>query len=145
MASKSLERLVEREGLDEEIFVRICPRPCGQPAYATRKRAEGFDAVFVTALGIDRFTGYPHLLTFQAGEVHLDTVSFTIVKCVVLEHVELEIAAELAIDAREQVKIEFCRHAFGVIVRSVEHLGRLDQVYTDDKCRAFSQNICGIT
>src|SRR4029078_2945369 len=125
----------------------------GQPAYATRKRAEGFDAVFVTVLGMDlfsgagnaRLTGSPDLLTFEPGEVQLDTLSFRIVKCVVLEHVELEIAAELAIDAREQVKIEFCRHAFCVIVRSVEHLGRLDQVYTDDKCRAFSQNICGIT
>ena len=93
---------------------------------------------------IDRFTGHPHLLTFQAGEVHFDAMSFTIVKGVMLKHVEPEIPAELAVDARQQVEIEFCRHAFGVIIRGVEHLGGLDQVYPDDKCRAFSQNICGI-
>src|SRR4029079_5306079 len=76
---------------------------------------------------------------------HFDTMPFTVVKGVMLKHIDPEITAKLTIDAREQIEIEFCRHAFGVIVRGVEHLGRFDQVYPDYKCRALSQNICGIT
>src|SRR5262245_65385623 len=80
---------------------------------------------------IDRFTGNLHLLALQAGEMHFDAVSFTIVKCVVLKHVEPEISAELTVDAHEQVEIEFCRHAFGVVVcgiRSEEHTSELQSL-----------------
>ena len=45
----------------------------------------------------------PATFTFcrlQAGEMHLDAVALAIVEGVVLEAVELEVAAELAVDAR---------------------------------------------
>src|SRR5262245_65949552 len=93
---------------------------------------------------IDRFTGNLHLLALQAGEMHFDAVSFTIVKCVVLKHVEPEISAELTVDAHEQVEIEFCRHAFGVVVCGIEYLCRLDQGDPDTVRCALPENICGI-
>ena len=69
---------------------------------------------------IDGFAGHPHLLTLPAGEMHFDAVTLAIVKGVMLERVEVEIAAELAVDAREQVEIERGGDAGGVVVGGVE-------------------------
>src|SRR5262245_7311851 len=147
-----LRSLAEPEGLDREVSAGIGPRADGQPAGTACERTQGFDTVFVAVLGmdrfarakIDRFAGNSHLLAFQAGKMHFDAVFFTIVKCVVLKHVELEISAELAVHAHEQVEIEFCRHAFGVIVGGVEHLRRLDQVDPDNERCALPEDICSI-
>ena len=71
-------------------------------------------AVFVAVLGVDGFAGaefdcfagHLHLLPLQAGKMHLDAVPLAVVEGVMLEAVELEIAAQLAVDAREQIEIE---------------------------------------
>ena len=43
--------------------------------------------------------------------MHLDARALAVVEGVVLEACEVEIAAELAVDARQQVEIELRRHA----------------------------------
>src|SRR5262245_38799001 len=109
-----LRSFAEREGLDGKVFAGIGPGTNRQPAGATRERAKGFDTIFVAVLGMDRFArtkihrlaSNSYLLAFQAGEVHFDAVFFTIVKCMVLEHVERKIPTELAVDAHQQVEIE---------------------------------------
>ena len=86
----------------------------GRPAGAARQRAEGFERVLVAVLGVDRLAGaefdraagHPHLLALLAGEMHLDAMALGIVEGVVAEAVEVEIAAELAVDARQQVEVE---------------------------------------
>ena len=70
---------------------------------------------------------HPHLLPLRAGEMHFDTVSLAVVKGVVLEGLEIEIAAKLPIDAREQIEIEFRGNALGVVIGAIENVGRLDR------------------
>src|SRR5262245_66671699 len=57
---------------------------------------------------------------------------------------EIEIAIELAIDAREQVEIELRRQAGRIIVSGVEDLRVLHQVDPDDQGGAASQHAPGV-
>src|SRR5581483_8600188 len=146
------QSLGERESLKGEISAGIRPVSGRQPADTAGERAEGFDAVLVAVLGVDRlagtevygFAGNAHLLASAAGEVHFDAMLLAIVEGVMVEHVEPEISVQLAVDARQQVEVEFRRHASSVVVGGVEDLDRLDQVDTDDECRAVAEDIGGI-
>ena len=40
---------------------------------------------------------------------------------VMLERRKIEIGAKLAVDARQEIEIEFCGHAFGVVIGAIEH------------------------
>src|SRR5262245_52950624 len=105
--------VLERERVDREIRPRIGPYGDGVPPRAARERAEGVERVLVAVLGVDglagaevdRAPGDSHLLPFLAGEVHLDAVTLGIVEGFVAEARQVEIGAELAVDAREQVEI----------------------------------------
>src|SRR6185437_1612065 len=142
----------QREGLDREIIALIGPSGRRLPAGAARQRAQGLDAVFVAVLGVDRFAGakfdgfagHFHLLPFQAGKMHFDAMTLAVVEGVVLEGIELEGAAEFAIDAHQQVEVELGGDAGRVAIGGVEHVQRLDQIDADDQRRARAQNTAGI-
>src|SRR5689334_13035863 len=92
-----------------------------RPAGALRERLKTLDRVLITVLGMDglaeaetdRLAIHADLLSLQAGEVHLDAIAGAVVARMVLERGQIEIAAELAVDAGEQVEIKFGGHAFG--------------------------------
>src|SRR5262245_22032734 len=96
----------EDESLQREILARVGPPARRQPAHAARKRSERLVAVFVAVLGVNGLAGaeidgvacYFHLLPLEACEVHFDATTFAVVKGVMLESVETESAAELAVD-----------------------------------------------
>src|ERR1700685_4339815 len=76
--------------------------------------------------------------------MHLDPVMRAVVEGVMLEGVEIEIGAELAVDARQQVEIEFRRDTLGVIVGVVENFRILDQIDADDEYRLFAKHRAGM-
>ncbi len=100
---------------------------------------DGFAGAETDRLAVDF-----HLLPLGAGEVHLDPVVLAIVTGVMLEGGQIEIGAELAIDARQQIEIEFGGHAFGVIVGRAQDLGILDQIDADHQHRAVAENGAGM-
>ena len=61
-----------------------------------------------------------------------------------LEGAEIEIGAELAIDARQQIEIEFRRDALGIVVGVVENFGVLHQIDADHEQRALAQHAAGM-
>ena len=50
-----------------------------------------------------------------------------------LERGEIEIGAELAVDAGEQIEIELRGDAVGVVIGAIEDVGRLDEIDADDE------------
>ena len=63
-------------------------------------------------LTVDRL----HLLPLGAGEMHLDPILLAIIAGVVLEGGKIEIGAELAIDARQEIEIELRGDTFGIVI-----------------------------
>src|SRR5512137_1161892 len=102
-------------------YVGQCSR--GQPADAARKCGERLDTVLVAVLGMDGFAGaevddlagHLDLLPLQAGEMHFDAMALAVVERAMLENIQPESTAKLAVDAREQIEIEFGGHACGVV------------------------------
>src|SRR5947209_5270149 len=101
---------------------------------------------------MDRFAGAEieraardlHLLPFLAGEMHFDAMPLGIVEGMVAEACQVETAAELAVDAREQIEIELRRDAGAIIVGGIEDFRILHQVNADDKACAASQHAPGL-
>src|SRR5262249_35428764 len=94
--------------LDGKNCARGGPYGEGSPSRSARQGREVFERVFIAVLGVDRLSGaelddasgHAHLLTLLADEVHLNAVALAIVERVVVEARKIEIAVELAIDAR---------------------------------------------
>ena len=61
-----------------------------------------------------------HLLLALAHEVHLDAAEGGVVERLVTERAQVEIGAELAIDAREEVQVELRGDALRVVVGGVQ-------------------------
>src|SRR5262245_17020796 len=120
----------EHEGLDREIFPRVGPCPHRQPTDTARKCGKRLDAILVAVLGMDGFAGTKlddlsrHLdpLALDAGKMHFDAMTLAVVKGVMLKSVEIECAAELTINSRQQIEIELCGNALGVIVGCIEYV-----------------------
>ena len=93
---------------------------------------------------IDGLSSHLHFLSLEAGEVHFDAMALAVVKGVMLKRVEPEGAVQFAVNSRQQIEIELCGDAFGIVIRSIEHIGRFDQIGTDNKYGALTQNICSI-
>src|SRR6185312_17336468 len=101
------------EYLDRKILALVSPALQRPPARPARKRSELFYRIFVAVLcmdgfaraKLDGFSGHLRLLPLETGEVHFHAVPFPVVESVMLEAVELEVAAELAIHTREEVEI----------------------------------------
>src|SRR5712692_2013659 len=111
--------ILEHQRMDRKISAGIGPHADRRPSRSARQRAEGFERVLVAVFGVDGLAGAhldgsagdPHLLAPLAGEVHLDAVALGIVEGMVAEACEVEVAVELAIDARQQVEVEPGRDA----------------------------------
>src|SRR5271156_4486299 len=107
-----------------------------RPAAAEGQRSEGVDGIFVTVLGVDGLAGTEldcfvadtHLLPPGAGEVHLNPMTFAVVEGVMLKGGEIEIGPQLAIDARQQIEVEFRSDALGIVVGAVENVGQLFKI-----------------
>ena len=88
----------------------------------------------------------PMMRTFcrlVAGEVHLDPMPFAVVEGVMLEGGKIEIGAQFAIDAGEQIEIEFRGDAFGIVIGAVENIGRPFQIDADNQHRAGAEYAAG--
>src|SRR5450631_3725205 len=90
---------------------------------------------------VEALAGHPDLLPLQARKVHFDAVALAVVESVMLEGIELEIAAQLAIDANQQIEIEFGGDAVLVVIGGVENFGILDQVGADNQRCARAQDL----
>ena len=64
-------------------------------------------------------------------EMHLDAPGHRVVEGVVAEPVQVEVAAELAVDARQQVQIERRSHALGVVIGGVQDVRVFLQIDAD--------------
>ena len=123
----------------------------GRPAAATGQRPERIDGIFVAVLGVDGFAGAEvdglvadaHFLPPHAGEVHLNAVTFAVVEGVVLEGGQIEICPQLAVDAGEQIEIEFRGNTLGVVVGAVENVGRFFEIDADHKHRVIAEDLSG--
>src|SRR5664280_88516 len=71
-------------------------------------------------------------------------MTLAVVKGAVLERIELEGGAELAIDAHQQIEIELGGDALGVVIGGVEHVHRFDEIGADDQRRARPKNMRGV-
>ena len=61
-----------------------------------------------------------------------------------LEGAKIEIGAELAVDARQQIEIEFRRDALGVVIGVIENFRILHQIDADHEQRARAQHAAGV-
>src|SRR5581483_10563653 len=93
---------------------------------------------------VDGFTRKLDLLPLAACQMHFNAMPLAVIKCVVLEGVELERAAELAIDALEQVAVELGGNARLVVISGGEHLASLDQIDADDQHGASAEDFCRV-
>src|SRR5262245_54815574 len=88
--------------------------------------------------------GDAHALALAAGEMHLDAPALHVEEGLMAEGANVEIAAKLAIDAREQIEIEARGDALGVVVGGVEDRRILHQVDADDQGCAGTQHVGGV-
>src|SRR5215207_10733903 len=110
--------------MDAEIIVGVGPYRRRRPAHSARQRAKRVDRIFVAVFGVDGFAGaeldalaaYLDALALEARQVHLDARTVAVKEGMMLEAGRIELGAELAIDARQQVEIELRRHALGIVI-----------------------------
>ncbi len=86
---------------------------------------------------------HAHGLLLLAEQVHLDAVPLAVVDRAMGEGGEVEIAAELAVDADQHVEIEARGDAGRIIVGVVKHALVLFEIGADDHLRALAQDIAG--
>src|SRR5450759_1887427 len=130
---------------------RVDPGLVGLETGAVSDGLEILDAVFVGNLRVDGFAlaetqalaADAHELRGQAFEVHLDPALVFVVKSLVAKAPQLEIPAELAVDAREQIEVERGGHARRVVVGGVEHLLVFFQVDADEQGTARADHAPG--
>src|SRR5436189_3360178 len=99
----------ECERLDREIFSGESPSHDRQPAYTARQRGKRVYTVLVAVLGMNGFAGaeveglacYLHFLPLETGKMHFDAMTLAIVKGVMLESIEPECTAKLAVNSRQ--------------------------------------------
>src|SRR4029079_10880040 len=83
------------------------------------------------------------LLPPGAGEVHFDAPALGVVESVMLERTKIEVGAEFAVDAAEQIEIEFRSHTGGVVVGAIEDVGRLDEIDPDQESSTGAEQARG--
>ena len=81
----------------------------------------------------------PHALVVQADQMHLDPPVARVVDGPVLEGAQVEVGAELAVDAHQQVEVEGRGHAGRVVVGAHELARVFLEVDADDQAPARRQ------
>src|SRR5690606_28913561 len=84
-------------------------------------------------------------LALAAHEMHLDAAAVLVEDGAVLEAVEIEIAAKLAVDAAQEVEVEGGGDAVGVVIGGAQHVAVLHEIDADDHARAGPENAAGVT
>src|SRR5437867_4435130 len=93
---------------------------------------------FLVGAEIKALAADMHTLFGLTYEINLDPAFGGIVNGVVPPLFEVEIGAELAVGAREQIQIELRGHAGAVVVGALQHLSILLQISADQKAAAPS-------
>src|SRR4030095_1193708 len=112
-----------------------------------RHSAKVFDRVFVRILGVDQFTGGEaeagagdrYGLLGMAFQVQLHPPLRFIVEGKVSELIDIEIAAELAVDPRQQIEVEGGIDPGLVVIGGVEDFGVLLQIGADQHLPAGAE------
>src|SRR5581483_11634610 len=107
----SLARLQAEE---RELRPSIAPHRRRPESGSRGERAEAFHRVLVRVLGVDRLPGveakavapHAHALALERDEVHLDPAERRVVEGVVREALQVEPAAQLAVDPGEEIEVE---------------------------------------
>ena len=98
---------------------------------AEREALELRDGILVRIFGVDRFAALEgEAVVADIGnvrvagdEMHLDAAGERVVERVVREAPQVEVAAELTVDAGQQVEIERRGHALCIVIGRVQHVG----------------------
>src|SRR6476469_5368281 len=123
-----------------EVVGRIRPDVIRLPTGAASKRAKLVHGILVRIFSVDAFAcrelerpaDHPHSLAGATDEMHLDALELPVVDGTVLEARNVEVGAQLSIDPLEQVQVESCGDALGIVVRRLEPSPVLLEVGTDD-------------
>src|SRR5579871_5031389 len=142
-----LGRTIRAQGVDRKEIPLVDEHCRMRPSGAERAAAERVDGVLVAVLGVyglaaaevERLAAGADLLPGQADEMHFDAALIGVVAGAMAETGEVEPAAEVTIDAREQIEIERGRHTRFVVIRGREHVGILDEIDADDEQRVRPQ------
>ena len=78
-----------------------------------------------------------------ADQVHLDAVALAVVDRAMGEGGEIEIAAELAVDAHQHIEVEARGDAGRIVIGVVQHALVLFEIGADDHLRALAQDLAG--
>src|SRR5437588_4014147 len=143
---------IEHERVDRKLSSRIGPSGNRNPSRAARQRRKRFDRIFIAVLGMDGLAGaeiessprYLDLLPLLAGKMHFDAVALGIIEGLMTETCQVEVTAELAIDAREQIEVELRRDAGAIVIGGIEDFRVLHQVDADDEACTSSQHTSGL-
>src|SRR5579864_7977537 len=93
---------------------------------------------------VDAGTVQMDLLWLCADQMHFDAALRGVEEGAMLERRKVEIGSELAIDPRQQVQIEFRRHAGGIVIGVMQDRVILDQIDADQKQRARAERLAGM-
>ena len=133
-----------RQVLDAQQTAVVGPDLADFEAGPAGEVAEAAEGVLVRALGPDALAlaetepGRPDVggLVGEADEVHFDPPLPRLVEGVVAEAVEAEVAAQLAVNAGQQVQVEVAGDAGRVVVGGVQQVRVFLQVHADQDAAA---------
>jgi hypothetical protein len=136
--------------VNAEELAFVGPDPSRDESRVGGQLSELFDRVFVRVLGADRFAfckvedsaGGVDELPYGADQLHLDAPFTYVVEGPVPETGEVEVAADLAVDAREKVQIEGGSDALLVVVGGVQNVVILLEIDTDEKAVPPAAQAC---
>ena len=78
----------------------------------------------------------PHTLPLQADQIHLDPLRYGIIRRVMGESVQIEIRAQFAIGAGQQIFVEGGGHAGRIVISGMQQGRVLHQVNADQEAAA---------
>ena len=119
-----------------------------RPAGGARHLAELADRIFVRIFGMDRFAGieregmaeHRDFLSDAADDVHFDAPLRFVIGGLVKETPQVEITAELVVDAPKQIEIEGCGDAGRVVIGGQQNAQVLFQIGADHQPAVGAEN-----
>ena len=117
------------------------------PSCRAREALELLDCIFVGILGVDTLAGAEfnllaencHALVLEAYDMHFDASLVGVSNCMMPECLEVERACELAVNARQKIKIEGRCHAGCIIVSGKEAARVFLEIDANDQATAAGQ------